>query len=68
MKAGDGPLGDEVGDSTRQVEGGKGVETLYAATGLADAGDPGAIAGEVFGVDPIYLFGANLTLCGAHPA
>jgi hypothetical protein len=68
LKAGDGPLGDEVGDGAREVEGGKGVETLYAATGLADAGDPGAIAGEVFGVDPIHLFGANLTLRGAYPA
>lgn len=67
-----GPLGDRVGQLARKVESREGVEALYAAyrlsSGASDAGDPGAVAGEVFGVDLIDLLRPNLFLRRADAA
>src|SRR4051812_13968021 len=51
------------------MESGEGVQAFYAAHGFpfgaADTGDPGAVAGEVVGVDLIHNFRADFFLRGA---
>lgn len=69
--AGQGPPGDQVWQGSREVESGEGVEAFYApdgrsfgvfAFGAADTGDPGAVESEVFGVDFVYDFRAEVFL------
>ena len=69
--AGQGPPGDQVWQGSREVESGEGVEAFYApdgrsfgvfAFGAADTGDPGAVEAEVFGVDFVYDFRAEVFL------
>ena len=68
FQAGKAPLGDQVGQSTREVEGGEGMEAFDAAPRLTDAGDPGAVAGEMPRVDLVHRFCANLFLSCADAA
>jgi hypothetical protein len=65
LQASQGPFGNRVRDGTREVEGGESVEALDVAA-LADAGDPGPVAGEVVRVDLFDRLFANLFLRGAY--
>src|SRR5215218_10592354 len=64
----EGPLGDGVGDGAGEVEGGEGVEALHVAAWSSDAGDAGAIAGEVLGVDLLYRLFSHIFLRGPYSA
>jgi hypothetical protein len=68
FQAGEGPLGDRVGQSAREVEGGEGVEAFDAAPGVTNTGDLGAVAGEVPRVNLVHRFCANLFLSCADAA
>src|SRR5215211_5755710 len=63
-----GPFGDGVGEGTGEVEGGEGVEALDVSAGSPHAGDAGAVAGEVFGVNLFDRLGADLFGGGPHAA
>lgn len=53
-----GPCGDRVRDGIGEVEGGKGVQAFDVAA-IADAGDPGTVAGAVSLVGVVYGFYAD---------
>jgi hypothetical protein len=65
LQATQSPFGDRVGDGAGEVEGCEGVEAFDVPT-LADACDPGSVAGEVVGVDLFDRLFANLFLRDAH--
>jgi hypothetical protein len=62
------PFGDGVWDGAGKVECGEGVEALDVAAGSPDAGDPGAIAGEVVVVDLLDRLLAHLLTRGPDTA
>ena len=68
-EASDGPLGYRVWDGAGDVEGCERVEALDVAAGFAtDAGYPGSVVGEVFGVYPFDGLLPYCLLCSAYAA
>lgn len=60
LEALEGPFGHPVGDGAGEVESGESVEALHVASRPAHAGYPGAVAGEVLGVDLLYRLFSDL--------